>query len=540
MEANGYFVIRGNMNGGKRDGVSLADPKYRGSAKEQLARLIRGNNLGHVKYDGFVLEETLGHDDLLPNEDSVEPIARYSLELLDASKKAAPGLVTEETFINTDSYLSPWMAKYSDTVYCDAGEDCPKGLNPAPDYRESHTNAREYYIQASLDGLWVPQNAVQYFDIVHCDAATGFPNHAAMAVGRGPFFLSTYLNPKFMSDDDWRIYAGLLNWARAHQEILRNTVIIPGRVEAGESYAYAHWLGTRGIVAVRNPSNATSVYALDLQKARAPKGLAQAVCYAQYPYRKGIATGVGGDSVIPLSLAPWELLFLEIVPERDLTEPVAMGARWYRDPAGTMLAPDRGVDEVTWLEPPGGRRTVRVRKRPVWEPQGRIARESTRPVPEGEAFKGKSGSVPTVAFELECEATIPGGAGGGRLLLLVEFPGREYRQSRCSATLNGRPVKLGTSSSEAVIGDYGNLKPFPYESEWCWYECPLPTGTSRVAFSGAAGFDRPRIGLWVWTEEHLGSHEQPLSSDCPAPAMPEHRARIEREGRCIRPSTVIA
>jgi hypothetical protein len=539
MEANGYSVIRNNRGGGKRDGVSLADPKYRRDAKRQLDRLIRGNNLGHVKYDGFILEEARGHDDLLPGEDSVEPIARCSLELLDASRNAMPDLITEETFLNSGSYLSPWMLRYSDTVYGDAGDDCPKGLNPAPDYRESHTNAREYYIQASQNELWVPQNAIQFFDIVHCDKAAGFPNHAAMPVGRGRFFLSTYLNPKFMSDEDWRIYAGLLRWARANQEILRNTVVIPGRVEAGEGYAYAHWLGSRGILVVRNPSNATRAYELDLRRARAPEGLSHAVCYAQYPYRRGIARGIGADSVISLSLAPWELLFLEIVPERDLTEPVALGARWYDDPEGARLVPDRGAEEVTWLDPRGGAQTVRVKKRPVEDCHGRVVRLASSRVPEAGAYKGESGALPTVAFELECEATIPGYADGGRLLLLVEFPGREYRPSRCGAMLNGQPAALLSSSSEAAIGDYRNLKPFAYESEWCWYECALPAGASRVEFSGVAGFERPRIGLWVWSEEQLGGLGQPLSSGCPAPAMPQYRAQVERDGRCIRPAAAI-
>ena len=539
MKANGYFALRNNGGGGKRDGVSLADPKYRRDAKRQLDRLIRGNNLGHVKYDGAILAEAQGHDDLLPCEDSVEPLARYSLELLDASRDAMPDLITEETFLNSGSYVSPWMLKYSDTVYGDAGDDCPKGMNPAPDYRESHTNAREYYIQASQNELWVPQNGIQFFDIVHCDKATGFPNHAAMAVGRGRFFLSTYLNPKFMSDEDWRIYAGLLAWARANQEILRNTVVIPGRVEAGEGYAYAHWLGNRGIVVVRNPSNATSAYELDLRRARPPEGLSRAVCYAQYPYRRGIARGIGADSVISLSLAPWELLFLEIVPERDLTEPVAMGARWYHDPAGTLLVPDRGAEEVTWLDPSGGARIVSVKRRPAEHCHGRVVRQSSRRVQKEGALIGASGPLPTVAFELECEATVPGSASGGRLLLLVEFPGRQYRPSRCGATLNRQPAALLSSSSEESIGDYRNLKPLPSESEWCWYECALPTGVSRVEFSGVAGSESPRIGIWVWSEEQLGGLEQPLSSRCPAPAMPEYRAHVERDGRCLRPAAAI-
>ena len=67
-----------------------------------------------------------------------------------------------------------------------------------------------------------------------------------MAFGRGRFFVSTYINPKFMTDADWEIYAGLLKWARRNQEVLQNTVILTSRVELGEPYAYAHWSGSAG------------------------------------------------------------------------------------------------------------------------------------------------------------------------------------------------------------------------------------------------------------------------------------------------------
>ena len=63
------------------------------------------------------------------------------------AKEANPELVTEPTCMNSwGPYISPWIIKYSDTVWGNSGGDCPLGMGPAPDYRESHTNARQYYI----------------------------------------------------------------------------------------------------------------------------------------------------------------------------------------------------------------------------------------------------------------------------------------------------------------------------------------------------------------------------------------------------------
>ena len=271
-ERQGYVVVHAHpRRPGYQQGLSLADPKYRDAVKDQLRALIQEYQLGHIKYDGFIAREEQGHQSLLPGDDSVEPLAECALELLEASKEANPKLCTEPTFLNSWlNYISPWVIKYSDSVWGNAGNDCPRGLGPAPDYLEARTTAREYFIFASRDEVWLPQNALQYFDIDHCEEAGGFANHAAMAIGRGRFFLSTYLNPKVMTGKDWQVYAGLLKWARGNQELLQNTTILASPVELGEPYAYAHWTNSRGVIAVRNPSNESREFTLNLGKVGAP------------------------------------------------------------------------------------------------------------------------------------------------------------------------------------------------------------------------------------------------------------------------------
>src|SRR5208283_1100217 len=80
--------------------------------------------------------------------------------------------------------------------------------------------------------------------------------------------------------------------------------------------------------------------------------------------------------------------------------------------------------------------------------------------------------VPTVEFEVECSVSIPREASSGRVLLLIEFPGRTPCPSRCDAWVDGQPVRLEERTSAEHIGYFnwtGALHPF--ESEWCWYLC---------------------------------------------------------------------
>jgi hypothetical protein len=571
FERSGYAVVRQNP---QQPGVSLADPRYREQTKAQLQALIREAGIKHIKYDGFIAEEEMPHHDLRPGADSVEPLADYSLQLLQASKEADSELTTEPTYLNSHyNYLSPWIVQYSDTVWANAGGDYPPGLTPAPHYREAQTSAREWFIFRALDEVWLPQNAVQHFDIVHVDEREGFANHAAMAFGRGRFFVPAYINPRLMSEDDWRILAGLIGWARANKELLRNTIEMPSRLELGEPYAYAHWQGPHGVIAVRNPSNEDREYALSLDRAGAPSQLRDAVCYTQYPFRSGIADGLHAGSTLHLKLAPWELLFLEIVRRGDLREPVALGARWFRRADGALaLAPGAGVEKVRLLEPGGAAREILAaapqrdpmrgeltdfslqrlseerwlslieRRAPVMtfhypiDPDS----EAMRKVFEDDAKADVKRKVTSVEYETACHVNVPGGMTNAQVLLLVQTLGRQFRESTCTAQLDGRDAKLAARDSWRKVGYFMGGREsawkdiIPFESQWCWYICDVPAGAHDLRFRGTSGHERPRLGLWLWAEHELRPTPAGTGIQCPEPAMPQVREAWEREGICLK------
>jgi hypothetical protein len=390
-----------------------------------------------------------------------------------------------------------------------------------------------------LHEVWLPQNALQYFDIVHCDEAGGFPNHAAMAFGRGRFFVSTYINPKFMTDGDWQIYAGLLKWARRNQEVLQNTVMLTSRIELGEPYAYAHWSGVRGIIAVRNPCNESQKFTLDMAKAGAPQGLSKGVCYTQYPYRKGILEGVSSRSTITLELAPWELVFLEIVPRPELAEPVAMGARWDRDSNGSMKVLAEGGSSIRILLPQGGEQVVTSKATGSGDLRGEVLAQKIERLAEAQWLRQAGKPLPTASFELESEISIPEGATKGKALLLLEFPGKDHLPSTCSCLVDGRAATLQESSSEGHIGydmvtaecPWRDL--LPYISHWTWYICELESGSAKVKFSGVFPYQSCKMGLWGWADWDLTRDAVPVAIECPEPAMPQYQEHLKRRGICV-------
>lgn len=536
---SGYAVVDPFPNQANH-GLSLADPRYRSQTIEQLKNLIGKHDFHQIKYDGFIASEMVPHHDLLPKEDSVEPLAEDVLELIEASYKGRPDLLTEPTFWNSwVNYISPWVIAYGDSVWANAGGDCPLGVGPAPAYREAHTTAREYFVFSSLDEVWLPQNAVQYFDIIHCDAADGFANHVAMAVGRGRFFLATYINPKFMRAQDWKVYAAFVRWAKANQSLLRHTEVLGSKVELGEAYAYGHWEGKRGIVVVRNPSNENATYRLDLARCGAPKELVGAVCYSLYPHRQGLRDGLSSHDTVTVSLEPWQTMYLEIVPAMDLKEPVVLGGRWLQSGGTPLVTPCTNSAPAVLLEPGGTKRTLPLFPRAAPVMPGSVTRFQSRILPGPEWLAQENKSFPSVSFDLDCHVTVPVDTAA-TLLILVEFPGLEHRPSTCKIAINGQEAKTGISSSSGHIG-YSQAKPGSYwntitqhQSHWTWYMAKLPLGSSKVLVNGSAGHPESRIGVWVWLDLDLTRSAIPAPFTAAAAQLPQIQDTIERHGFCLR------
>jgi hypothetical protein len=118
--------------------------------------------------------------------------------------------------------------------------------------------------------------------------------------------------------------------------------------------------------------------------------------------------------------------------------------------------------------------------------------------------------------------------------------------------LDSKPVTLTGSSSvlsdDPTTGHIGfyyvpDVEPWKevrqYESHWKWYGCAVPAGSSRVRFSGAAGFEQPQVGIWLWSEQNIAKLAQLVDCASSAHAMPEYRSDIERGGICIRASSRI-
>ncbi len=248
IEKAGYEVL--TRTDGTRYACLALGGRYQVAFKDAVLKHAREAHLGHVKFDGLVWPCDATTHPHHPGIESFQPIAEGLADVMDALRAQDPGIALEPTCLGY--YPSPWWLMHTPFVIGPYGDDSPAGRVPCPEWIESMTTARDLAIFKGRDAFLMPSSALECFDIVvQCPGE--FQNHAAMAIGRGHWFQSTYINPRFMDEGEWRFFADLCRWARANRNFLQDPTPLGGDPTDRKPYGYAYSSPKRGLFFVRNP-----------------------------------------------------------------------------------------------------------------------------------------------------------------------------------------------------------------------------------------------------------------------------------------------
>jgi len=432
--------------------------RYQQAALRAVRDLTRQYRLAQMKFDGYshrCPETGHGH---LPGDLSIEAQAEGIIEIMQAVRRESPDIWIEATCFGYEA--SPWWLHHADSVIGPYGDDAPRGVIPAPVYRESYTTSRDFF---SLHGavLPVPIGAQEVLGIIH-QSADPLYNDAVVTVLRGHQFLSLYLNPRDLDEDQCRFLAGLMQWARSHQALLARThVLWPAswrdaglppyhavRSMPREIYGYAHGRGDEGVVCLRNPWIAPQRIELPLDGAtiglEGRPGPLQAVQI--YPRVRVLAPRIHPGEPLATSLGPYETRLIHLSPAIGLPpagpEPhetaAAEVAAEQIDSAAALVVP---VD--TGLEPLGERHTV-------------------------------IGHAPGLRWSTRIRGRCP--APGWEVYLLVEGD-RPVEEIEAVFRVDGRTVAARTIDS--IEGWAASQSSNP-SREWRWYVLPVPQGSWEI------------------------------------------------------------
>jgi hypothetical protein len=328
--------------------------RYQVAFKQAALRYAREAGLAHMKFDGCVPRCDASDHGHPPGADSQLPIAEGLIEVFDALRAQNPGIALEPTCFGPQP--SPWWLLHTPFILGPFGDDSPYGRCPAPDYIESMTTARDLANREGRDAFLVPSSALECFDIVlQCPGS--FQNHAVMAIGRGRWFFSSYINPRFMDPTAWRFFADALRWARVQREFLQEPLPFGGDPANKQPYGYAFLGSNRHLLCLRNPWIEPAQLPLP---ARLPTPR-NAELRMLYP-RPGLITRIEPAAPTPaLALGPYETQLIEIVPTDRLpfaltnapTPPVAWSTTQDPQIETVLFPPDPPALGPSWTSPDG-------------------------------------------------------------------------------------------------------------------------------------------------------------------------------------------
>ncbi|QEC74029.1 hypothetical protein FSB73_22505 [Arachidicoccus ginsenosidivorans] len=78
--------------------------------------------------------------------------------------------------------------------------------------------------------------------------------------GNGTSLQELYINPHYLSSQQWDVLAKAIRWSRAHQDVLSDVHWVGGSPKKEEVYGFASWNPKHGTLMLRNPASIIQTY----------------------------------------------------------------------------------------------------------------------------------------------------------------------------------------------------------------------------------------------------------------------------------------
>ncbi len=443
LESRGYEIT---PFGSKEDRVPnvacfALGGRYQKEFKDNLLRHARDYRLGHVKFDFMAHTCDVAAHGHPTGFDSFHAIDAGLADVMDSLRALNPNIALEP--LCTGYPPSPWWTTKTPYVLGPYGDDVPYGRVPSLDWMESLISARDIAYRADKERWIMPSQALETIDIVVQNPGD-FENLAVMAIGRGRWFISTYLKPELMVPKNWDFLAALVRWARANRQFLGNATMIGGKPENREAYGYMFHNGTKDIYCVRNPwMEERSIQLPACASIREPRDLRMI-----YPRRETVVRMEPGEEGPRLILAPYETVMLETVAAVDGSMPAPVG----RPPEIAVTANQIQLSTAT---------------------------------------SDEEELAPNIQFVWKASLSVPE-VTGAELCILVEGSPLVANVAG-GVSLSGRAAKVRTLGSAGQFGAAAQPSP----ENWKWLIVPISAGEQSLVVSLDVPLERASIGAYV-------------------------------------------
>jgi hypothetical protein len=274
-----------------------------------------------ARHQRFIQDEQVNYFkwDRLGNE-----VNGHFMALVDIAHKLRE--VKPDLFINTTAgtWQSPFWLNHVDCTWR-SGKDV--GFRGKGDEREQWLTFRDgiSYESISKSAMTYPLNALMIHGIVFADGtrdtktlhrgSKDLRNEVRSYFGGGYALQELYINPDYMTADQWNAIADGAKWARDRADILVDAHFIGGNPNKLEVYGFAAWRNNRGTITLRNPNDVKQRFNLDVATAfELPAGAASSYTLTSpYADQRVKRLNIVAGKPLEIELMPFEVLVFDAV-----------------------------------------------------------------------------------------------------------------------------------------------------------------------------------------------------------------------------------
>ena len=290
-------------------------------------------DINYWKLDGFLLKAcpSKKHGHMTGGYNQMYQYTEMWENWIDIFRKlrVARESIGKDLWINQTSYCnaSPWFLQWSDSLWIQNSGDI--GFTDKADNGEKLSDRDVDRVLTYRDGRYYdfsvernyqfPHEFIYNHDPIYGNTAKismtdeEFRKYMFMMTTRGTAFWELYYSYNMFNKAKWRINADALRFIRNNYDVIKTSRFIGGSPTNGEVYGYSAWTEKSGVVSLRNPSNKSQKYTINLDKTIGTFASAQDMKRAFiYPYaaEKDGNLYKYGDS-ITVDLAPCEVVIMK-------------------------------------------------------------------------------------------------------------------------------------------------------------------------------------------------------------------------------------
>ncbi len=305
---DGYEIVDG--------GLALSGPRYYALFHDAVTGMVAKYGVNQFKLDGT------GNADQVVKGSAFSSDFDAAIHLIGDLRRLKPDLYINLT---TGTWPSPFWLFYADSIW--RGGDDTEFAGVGTD-RERWITYRDgdAYDEIVKAGRLYPLNSLMLHGIVFAqkaphlstDPGGDFANEVHSYFGSGTQLQEMYITPSLLTEADWDVLAEAAKWSRRNAATLVDTHWIGGDPRWLQVYGWAAWSPQKAILTLRNPSNQSQDFTLDIDQAFELPAGASGKFATHSPWsadasQQAIALEAGKTHTF--HLAPFQVLTLEALPQ---------------------------------------------------------------------------------------------------------------------------------------------------------------------------------------------------------------------------------